>query len=462
MTLPLNALNSSKSSNRPRLVRDENGAVMVMGLFMAISLIGSLWFIMGIGDAIIIRDKAIEAADHAAFSAAAVHARGMNFVAALNLIMFALAVIYVVLCIVADVLIAVGALGGFSYWGIIKSCLFNFSPAVLIPGVAGIANAVCNTGHSIAKVAEKYSDVLQKIFMGIGALEDVIQVGMPIAAEAASVNVVSKYKPYSGMMLSASLIPCVSKAETTMIGLPLTKMENSFLCEKAFNEVEAKINEFVPPPAAQFLSFVINLIQGYVVNTPSEDTMIGIGCGDWDDTNVHVVSDGAGNGTDVMQMWGLVIGGTKDEEKGRAERRVSMSKNKGHSTEQELPKQKIYYSQAEYYFDCTKDWTDKECFDDDLMNASFSMQWRARLRRVYAPSFGNQAIGLLSSFALSGGNPMDFMAAKMSENPAAQKMADSIDKVRNGALSGPMTGTGFGQGADSAMNFLTGGDKPIH
>jgi hypothetical protein len=35
------------------LASDERGAVMMMGLFMATFLIGTLWYMMGIGDALI-------------------------------------------------------------------------------------------------------------------------------------------------------------------------------------------------------------------------------------------------------------------------------------------------------------------------------------------------------------------------------------------------------------------------
>src|SRR5688572_27075899 len=76
------------------LMNDRRGGVMIIGLFMALSLIGALWFIIGMGDAIIFRDRMQEAADAVAFSSAAVHARGMNMIAAMNLVIFALVALY--------------------------------------------------------------------------------------------------------------------------------------------------------------------------------------------------------------------------------------------------------------------------------------------------------------------------------------------------------------------------------
>ena len=42
---------------------DTRGAVMMTGVFLAAVLIGALWFVIGIGDAIIFRDRMQEAAD---------------------------------------------------------------------------------------------------------------------------------------------------------------------------------------------------------------------------------------------------------------------------------------------------------------------------------------------------------------------------------------------------------------
>src|SRR5258705_6835302 len=86
------------------LLSDQRGAVMFLGVFMACFLIGSLWFLIGIGDAIVFHDRMQEASDHAVFSAAVVHARGMNFIAALNLVMYAITAVWLLLCIFDDLL----------------------------------------------------------------------------------------------------------------------------------------------------------------------------------------------------------------------------------------------------------------------------------------------------------------------------------------------------------------------
>jgi len=69
---------------------------MVLGIFMACAMVAMMWYLVGIGDAVIWRDRSQEAADAIAFSSASVHARGMNFIAFLNIVMLVLAAIYLI------------------------------------------------------------------------------------------------------------------------------------------------------------------------------------------------------------------------------------------------------------------------------------------------------------------------------------------------------------------------------
>jgi hypothetical protein len=79
------------------LAKDQRGAVMLIGLFLALAVIGTLWCLIGIGDAILAREVSQEAADSAAFTNAAIHARGMNFIAFINIIVMALTMAYLLL-----------------------------------------------------------------------------------------------------------------------------------------------------------------------------------------------------------------------------------------------------------------------------------------------------------------------------------------------------------------------------
>lgn len=49
---------------------DESGAMMVIGLFFAFFLVGALYYILGIGQAVLYRERLQDAADTAAFAGA--------------------------------------------------------------------------------------------------------------------------------------------------------------------------------------------------------------------------------------------------------------------------------------------------------------------------------------------------------------------------------------------------------
>jgi hypothetical protein len=68
----------------PRIAHDKRGAVMVVGVVMGALLVGALFHLASIGNAVMWRERAQDAA---AFENAVWHARGMNLLASLNLIM---------------------------------------------------------------------------------------------------------------------------------------------------------------------------------------------------------------------------------------------------------------------------------------------------------------------------------------------------------------------------------------
>ena len=109
---------STKPSRRLSELKDDNrGAIMMTGLFMSCFLIGALWFVIGIGDTIVFRDRMQEAADMGAFSSAALHAKGLNFISLCNLVMLAAVTIHIILGIINDIALAVCIAFGIETFG---------------------------------------------------------------------------------------------------------------------------------------------------------------------------------------------------------------------------------------------------------------------------------------------------------------------------------------------------------
>ena len=80
-------MNSETIGEKKSLKNDKSGAIMVMGVFMAALMVGFIYYVKGIGDAILFRERMQDAADAGAFASVAVHARGMNLIALLNITM---------------------------------------------------------------------------------------------------------------------------------------------------------------------------------------------------------------------------------------------------------------------------------------------------------------------------------------------------------------------------------------
>jgi hypothetical protein len=89
----------------PRSLRnDDRGAIMVIGVFLSCLILAGMWYVIGLGDAIIWRDRSQEAADAIAFTSASVHARGMNLIAFVNLLMVVIVTIYLLLSLVRAII----------------------------------------------------------------------------------------------------------------------------------------------------------------------------------------------------------------------------------------------------------------------------------------------------------------------------------------------------------------------
>lgn len=89
---------------RTTLLHDRRGAIMVLGLVMAVFLTGTLYYVVGIAEVITQRETMQDAADAGAFSAAVLHARGMNVIALINMVMAALLAVLVALKLLEAVL----------------------------------------------------------------------------------------------------------------------------------------------------------------------------------------------------------------------------------------------------------------------------------------------------------------------------------------------------------------------
>jgi hypothetical protein len=461
-----------------QLVDDKKGAVMLTGLFMSFFLVGSLWFVMGVGDAAIFRDRMQEAADHAAFSSAALHAKGMNFISACNLIMLVMVIVHIVLGIIHD---------------------FALAACILTLG------AGCGGWVSARRAYEGYAKFMKPVLTGIHIGETVAAYGYPWLGTIKGYQVGGNYGNQGrigGVTVVAvgpSNIPGAALGGSNT-GLPVGPEPMNFLCQKVvgmiwdfgksiaerglslIGQIGSAISGFLggetigdivgdlvaagvklrycndlgTAPSSYYRQFQRGRAkideqnnqnsgrQGGAQNGPQiqRPQTVTSTSGQWSSTldpgfdrgwgsdGPMVMNDGAGNGKDQMFVWAMNFGPQYRDEN---EKKVTLAKGPtaergglAGAVSQQRPTG--YFAQAEFYYNCDNKWDEDACNGDEA-NASFAIKWKARLRRLSLPNLG----ALLANFGLD----------RILNSGAYTGATDAIgDRIRNFAR-GPLSAIGL-------------------
>lgn len=421
-------------TQEPRsLLNDERGAIMVMGLFFACLLIGAMWSMKGLGDAILFRHRMQEAADHEVFASAVVHARGMNLISALNVVMKVIALIWLVLSVLKDLLVLAIAL--------LTACAAVwFTSPVCVPLLGTATSAYLALVNARNTYEQTVVNVALPLLSGI---ETAAAVGYPWYASSAAAGVGATYKagavtvgpshvpglafdsPMDGLADGSddklAALACDAErrgaddndsGDDPKLGLPVVNEENKRLCELA----QDKITDYFPPALGAILGWVAGAFSdagGYCDGHPWETKALG-----W-----KRMAKPAKNGSDYMQVWGMALPGDYDD--GHATSKVALGQGtkKGVPESQLLRKERIepspFFAQAEFYYDCQGRWSGNMCNGaPEDSQATFNMKWRARLRPVSAPRSAKFGVGAL--FALAANHPGRFGEA--GKAPAADRI----------------------------------------
>ncbi len=94
---------------RSRCRSDDRGAIMVIALFLAIFAVAILYTLIGTAETVLFRERLQDSADSAALSSAVMHARSMNLLVLINLLMAALLAVLVTIKLIESIAI-IGAI----------------------------------------------------------------------------------------------------------------------------------------------------------------------------------------------------------------------------------------------------------------------------------------------------------------------------------------------------------------
>lgn len=137
------------SADMKRLHKDESGAFIILYIAAALLLVALVYAIIGTGQRVVQKELIQSSADAAAFSAAAIKAKGLNIIAFCNLIMaILLAVIMLLRLIKGALMILLGACYAACF-----AALFTF----------GATSPLCALAPTVQSIYNTYSNILDQV-----------------------------------------------------------------------------------------------------------------------------------------------------------------------------------------------------------------------------------------------------------------------------------------------------------
>ncbi len=176
------------------LLRAQLGAATVSGMLQATVLVGGLYAVMAVGDAATLAERVQSGADSGVFAEVSMHARGLNFIGLVNIVMSAMMAIVAALQAIIDlctlaIAIASAICAGCGPWcGFCCGICPAISPLESVKStVEGIKDAVEEPIKEIVRVTDKVNKSLAVVIPGAGTGKLVKQV-TPAFAPASGVT----------------------------------------------------------------------------------------------------------------------------------------------------------------------------------------------------------------------------------------------------------------------------------
>jgi hypothetical protein len=344
---------------------DQRGAIMVIGIFIAMMLVGMIYYVWGIGGAILFRERMQDASDASAFSAAVIHARAMNIIAVINIIMAALAAIETGLQVARDMILTSAIAAGITCAFCGPWCAFccQACPYAVAYGIN------YNSARNIHSTAE---DLIDPIINDIlNPATQIIEQITP-ATGIAFVVAYSQSPPYSPPVDLGALVPAELR-------LQAENDDTDWPCDNKVFLPALLIGELVAPIEISF-----NFSLWYLAGVASGPVFAFIYAREWCPDVFQRVTDGSMLGMDEFQMRSVMHGQSQHRWTRQGVSMADWGRSDGSSSvfdALEIVTQ-FSFAQAEYYYHQPSDG------DHDREEYMWHQRWRARLRRFRMPSGG--------------------------------------------------------------------------
>jgi hypothetical protein len=279
-TLSLHGAGTLPAPSR-NLRTDTRGAIMFIALFMACMLIGALWSLIGIGDAVVARDLAQEATDSAGASASVIQAKGMNVIAFLNCVILGVTFVWLVVCLIVDVMLLITGLAISSVVGVfvvpeLITTVYEIDRNIAGPLKEGMVQAmpvIAGVQTAVAAISA-YAGAIAGIQVALADYKMPV-ITLPVSAIPGSdVNDLLTTMPsFSGSigLPSIGTSPSHAAVSKKKIGLPVDGMPMNFACNVGVSMVFDKVTELVNgiPLFGMFAQPVTSFIKPMLTSTAS-------------------------------------------------------------------------------------------------------------------------------------------------------------------------------------------------
>ena len=236
---------------REGLLHQTEGAMMLISLFMALFLIATLYYILGVGDAVIYRRIMQDGADAGAHAASVMGAKGMNLHALLNVVMAITAGILLVIRSVEVLLeIIIGVLYGLT------------ATLVLAPKALSLIAVLSPVQSSVEAVGDAVEQFVKVAHHALDAAHHAVQHGYPLLAQARAVDAMAFQDAFDPPVAGGFVVPLLGpRLPKGGRGLPVEKDDIGTLCDWAADGLGNRLNSVsskVPRWLLKFLGGVVS------------------------------------------------------------------------------------------------------------------------------------------------------------------------------------------------------------
>lgn len=354
------------SANREGLASDTEGSMMLISLFMALFLIGTLYYVLGVGDAIIYRRIMQDGADAGAHAASVMGARGMNLHVLLNVVMAVTAGILLVIRSVEVLLeIVLGVLSGLT-----ATIVLAAKAAALIAVLSPVESAVERVGDAVERFVRVAHEALE-------VAHHAVQHGYPVLAQARAVDAMAFQRAYEPPVAAGFVVPLLGpRLPEGGRGLPVEEDDIGTLCERVADGLSHRLSNVSSRVPKWLLKFIGGAVGG-ALHLGKRRT-----CDDDIVESPRRVIEKRADGTTVwlgheeFQYRAYDIGRSAHENHWQhGEQGIRMAQG-GHDrgrdgTYDAHALGRLGFAQAEYYFDGL----------EDKSEWLWKQRWRSRLRR---------------------------------------------------------------------------------